>query len=1382
MIITAEDIDNNKKQVQKNVESELVKYVRQRLSKETRELKLRKQTDNPEWVLSKEEKDEIKNRILNDEETQAYKEYQFDLQKKKSENYFVLRETFQGMNELNEFSADIERVGIQSIENFKTYQELIKLNITLLDRFTKYKEIRKDNIQKYLNSYRNKKLSFNEDDIKLCSILTEQYLITKDYDDIDLFDKFEMQSNLDISNKLGDYYLHSYINNEENRNSNIINDWFASVDNESSNIVTKFASKRLITNKMLGLLLLTNSGTNRTSFISNNAVTCYKSMYVTTNNNKYVYVTRTLGELLFDITNPKNELLSKSERPQIYLTYDGTRPSSDEYYKWNGLQVLDIDLKEWEQCSPGMIEILKKKLFEYLNDFHWFLWIAKSASGRGIHIYTKVTPPHHVYTDIKQNNYITEYWFNINYANKVSVVYDALYRIHNDSSNTIHFKESDFNDDFELRFVDNVVRRITAGIRLTYDRNVLVNHDFMDLHVAIGLSQGLHGDIWKVFNRDTKFNNKIIEHINTELRIDKLNDVSDNQQNAEIDLTKYEFAGELTQIQPLPRNNINYNTRYHVCNTLASLFGKEGLSIAHLLLQSELCRNVKEINSFYTCAISNKKEPTKLGLDILKKQGVIKQVKSDIKEYVDNKYKNHIRKLIENSLDNQLDKPNIELSDNEYLGDKIDILTNPSKGGFTNSKINILLSPPGTGKTNLLLQLAKQGKRILLVEPFISVIKNKVEKDTELMKIFQVFYGDKRLDELEPNINAISTFDKFSKCNYEKLSRLFDYICIDESHLLFTSSYRSEATSRSVKKIKELFFISSNDPFAAKIILMTGTETGESFYFGDVANIIRVSKKSLNKSLEFLICDDNLDAITRLSYKVYQLLNDGYRLLIPTNKGEVYANKLIGMVEYLMERPVKFGYYKRSNTEQEICRLINDNQTIGDFEIIFCSNYLSVGVDITDKHKFASIYFAGANGFSGFEVEQFNARIRKTGIKSIYCIQTEMNDGTTSEILIEEPKLALKINDEDIEHFTDDKQIAKAKQQFIAEYDPILQKIITPGFSYLNGAIRFNLEEYELVTFEAKYMLCMQHPVKVARELSKYGYKISVSPEYDGLPEDKQEELKKIGIEAARQEKIRKHNLLVGTFLSLIENNYHKTEEGLEFVDIISWLGKHRDIIVEDRTMEDFIHIQYNIFATPELVTVKSMEAFERMYLPAKYLISKYSVSKAKDIIMQYVDENGILKQKHFKRAINLLKLLDKSENNDLSEPVFKSIEKIYDFVDKFMLNKAYRISYNSYQATLDQWTNEYIDMLGIKIASTYGFEKIKDSLIEMLNDIAMKNTSKDGIRYEYNKLPDQDGALSKYRKSIDTMIENMFSITNEVVSSNKRIRSNHVILSEQPF
>ena len=107
------------------------------------------------------------------------------------------------------------------------------------------------------------------------------------------------------------------------------------------------------------------------------------------------------------------------------MTYSGTRPTTDEYHNWNGLQVFDIDLKEWIN-EGGNIEALKQQIFNYLSEFHWFLWICKSAKGKGLHIYTKVAPPHHIYTEIKNNEYLSKYWYKISYNNKVSIIYDII--------------------------------------------------------------------------------------------------------------------------------------------------------------------------------------------------------------------------------------------------------------------------------------------------------------------------------------------------------------------------------------------------------------------------------------------------------------------------------------------------------------------------------------------------------------------------------------------------------------------------------------------------------------------------------------------------------------------------------------------------------------------------------------------------------------------------------------------------------------------------------------------------------------------------------------------------------------------------------------------
>lgn len=1385
-IILAQDIDDNNKSINQIIEKKAVEFNKSRIRKKLKEIRDKRKIEfnDNNYKIPEDEKQKIKQELLSDNETEKFKESQLESVKIQQENYYEIRQIVNGLNDLNEFSSEIERYNIQRIEEFLPYQELFSQSINNIELYIKMIKTRKKELINFVNEFNDKYIleeSKKLDETQILNNLHELYKITRDIDDIDLYEKFNLQSNLDFSNKLSDLMFIRTLNNNQN---NIINDRYNS---QNTGILSGLIKKEIINNKLFGNLLRTSNGKN-TYFVSTNKVTCMDTMFINNQTNNKVYSTRTLGELLLEITNPDLKGIDKSTRQQIYTTYDGTRPDKESYYKWNGLQVYDIDLKEWKlkDGSHGNVNLLKNKLFELLTEFHWFLWICTSASGNGIHIYTKVSPPHHVYLEAEKNEYISAYWYFVNYITKLSIVYDVLNRLNNIPNNHIEFP----NEDFEIKFVDNTVGRITSGIRLTHDENVLVNPNFLDLHPAVMLSQTFDGfnvqeEINRIFFRDSKANNKFIGKINDDLLVGKLEEFEKKkfEKDTPIDLTKFiSLGGDISNIIPLNRNQINYVTRYNVCNTLAAMFGKEGLPIAHKLLDSENCRNVGEINSFYSCALTNKKTATKVGIEILKKYGIIKTVEIEVKEVLDDKYKAYIKKQIEQALDNHMEDYTFKLNKNQYLGDLNEQLVSM----IYSNKINFIFSPAGSGKTQWILKLAREGKKILLVLPFISVIQNKVESDKDLMDIFECYYGTKDVKQIDYGINAVTTFDKFSKANYEKLSKIYDYICIDESHLLFTSSYRIETTSNVVKKLKELFFISSNDPFAAKLCLFTGTETGESYFFGKVANIIRVSKPSLLKEMEFLICNDQLDAVTRLASKADTLLREGYKLLIPTNKGDIYSEKLIGMIQYLYDGKIKYGYYKRSNTEQEICRLINDKNTTGDYNIIFCSNYLSVGVDINDKdQKFASLYLGN---FSGYEIEQFNARIRKTGIKSIYCVTTNNSDGTTNDVLLEEPSLVLRITDDEKLFFLDDKEIANAKTEFLVTYDPVLRRIITPGFSLLNGKFAFNLEEYELVSFENKYSECMQHPIKVARELAKYGYKITVSTEFEGLGLSMQEELKKIGIASAKEEKIRKHNILVGTFLELIDNNTYKNQHGLEFSDVIEFIMKHTDMIQEERDLVDAngipcnIKIDFDIFSTPTAIFVRSKEALEKMIGYARYLIKRYSKTKAKELLLRYVTEEGILEQKKFKRAINLLKLVEASDANELSEPITRTLEKIYEFVDKFDISKDYRVTFDSYRSFLELLTNDYIAMLGIKINTKHAFDKIQDSIVEMIQDVATKSTSSKGIRFIYNRLSDQDSERVINRRSVDTIVQNMFKLTSDLILEKNRIRKKHIILQKQEF
>jgi hypothetical protein len=198
--------------------------------------------------------------------------------------------------------------------------------------------------------------------------------------------------------------------------------------------INSLVYQQVVSNKMLAVLF-------SKEFITNNSVTTLETTYTNNINREMVYRTRTIGELLFEITNEDISSASKEERQQIYMTYDGIRPSKEEYYKWNGLQVYDLDLKLWIRKSGGSINRLKELIHNMLIDFHWYLWICTSASGNGLHIYTKVTPPHHVYTKAIENEYICRYWHQINYVTKLSNIYDILKRLHFTNGNGIIFTD-----------------------------------------------------------------------------------------------------------------------------------------------------------------------------------------------------------------------------------------------------------------------------------------------------------------------------------------------------------------------------------------------------------------------------------------------------------------------------------------------------------------------------------------------------------------------------------------------------------------------------------------------------------------------------------------------------------------------------------------------------------------------------------------------------------------------------------------------------------------------------------------------------------------------------------------------------------------------------
>ena len=164
-ILLAQDIDSNQKSIAKQIEENTIIFNKLRLKKELKQVRDKLKIEFPDnaelHILSKQQISDITNQLIHDEECNEYRENQKEVLTIKKDNYYLLRETLYGLNDLNEFSAEIERNEIQRIDHFLKYEPLLEFSLTKLKIFQKIAVIRKDSINSNIKLYKDKKLPFN---------------------------------------------------------------------------------------------------------------------------------------------------------------------------------------------------------------------------------------------------------------------------------------------------------------------------------------------------------------------------------------------------------------------------------------------------------------------------------------------------------------------------------------------------------------------------------------------------------------------------------------------------------------------------------------------------------------------------------------------------------------------------------------------------------------------------------------------------------------------------------------------------------------------------------------------------------------------------------------------------------------------------------------------------------------------------------------------------------------------------------------------------------------------------------------------------------------------------------------------------------------------
>ena len=164
--------------------------------------------------------------------------------------------------------------------------------------------------------------------------------------------------------------------------------------------------------------------------------------------------------------------------------------------------------------------------------------------------------------------------------------------------------------------------------------------------------------------------------------------------------------------------------------------------------------------------------------------------------------------------------------------------------------------------------------------------------------------------------------------------------------------------------------------------MMTGTPTGELLFFPKIRHIKVTKEDTRQKTFQVHFCPTDTEKMLEMCKSMVDEILQGHKVLFPTNNGNLYFEQITGVVQKLLDqqnfgRQVNAFYYKKSNYGDETMDSINIDKTIGNNDIIFCTTYLSVGVDICDKYIFA-VYFNLQ--WIPQDIEQFANRLRNNDL------------------------------------------------------------------------------------------------------------------------------------------------------------------------------------------------------------------------------------------------------------------------------------------------------------------------------------------------------------------------------------------------------------------
>lgn len=908
-----------------------------------------------------------------------------------------------------------------------------------------------------------------------------------------------------------------------------------------------------------------------------------------------------LSKIVSLITDESRAKKSKSHREACFGTSLVDRPVGNAAFNvWNGFQMIDIDIHSdrAKELAPKM----RDYIFEKLKDYNWFFLSAVSNSGTGVHIYTKI--------QISEGEDKRKIVYYSNYRHKYSFVYLVLKPF---------MEREGFNQKDLVDWMDQHMMKPQQACAITYDKDVKVSTKFFEDFIYVdfdnvdalddkSIDWVTHPELREVFKKWTWFDK------DEELRPDL--EVIDS--GVPMFDTKNKF-------------HYKHNERWRLANTLVNIYGIDlGSKYMRNICSAEV--STKEIQGDCRTAATYKKDIDEWAVHRLNAYHGFKIKLNREQEIKPELYSDMI------NLENPLiigGKQAIEfrLKADEYLGTIRHALIENIKN------ITLIEAGAGLGKTEMIKQLVRDGKKVMMVMPFTSTIKSKVEKD----KDWAFSYANKKVN---LDVRGLSlTVDKFSRLNPMDLKVAgFDYIFIDESHLLFMSEYRP-VMSKVIELIRQL---------EIPVIFTTGTPVAESIFFPELQYIRVTKEETRKKDFSVYITNTNQDCLFAMCKSMAEDIKNGNKILFPTNAGTLYQNKIRVMLRHLLDDDdIIVNYYKKSNNGEDFMDDINFNKTVSNSTVLMCSSFLSVGVDINDRLPFV-IYTNTL--WMPQELEQFANRLRSNDLHIKMFLSNFTEEGESKRLMMFR-KYDPQLNNDELKNMH---SILKICNDMIErnpteyKYNSLVTSIISQNkfieFNEVNNKYYFNDIAYKVTFFERKYREYVQQLIVLYNAMRLYGYEcFDIDTSFNEYHAETSEE----------------------RFTEIIASVKHNRE--LSVSEQSELATELLDIMTEDRlriyksVMDGMYEIKkgnkWSEDLTNMIMYVKDIEVFEKV-VPIFVSLSKiYSVNAIRGMFNYCIDKKGNYNWSDLRRLRKLAILLYNAKRDRIDLPILNIMNDIDEFV-----------------------------------------------------------------------------------------------------------------------